>query len=111
MHPLAAVLERTIQVMSAYQRDRAISRVPPGVEMNVLRLSTGSGDGMLVFGKAEDWMERGYAQTQEYLRASMPAQPAQALEPSTEEKPDVSSEPQADVEADEARADGYSTVG
>jgi NTE family protein len=67
MHPLAAVLERTIQVMSAYQRDRAIERVPPGVEMRVLRLSTGTGDGMLVFGKAEEWMERGYAQTREYL--------------------------------------------
>src|SRR5262245_26430028 len=52
MHPLAAVLERTIQVMSAYQRDRAIARVPHGVEMRVLRLSTGTGDGMLVFGKA-----------------------------------------------------------
>ncbi|HEY7020522.1 MAG TPA: patatin-like phospholipase family protein [Ktedonobacterales bacterium] len=111
MHPLAAVLERTIQVMSAYQRDRAISRVPPGVEMNVLRLSTGSGDGMLVFGKAEDWMERGYIQTQEYLRASMPAEPVQSPESSTEEAPDASSEPQADNETDEARADGYSTVG
>ncbi|HEX3270282.1 MAG TPA: patatin-like phospholipase family protein [Ktedonobacterales bacterium] len=73
MHPLAAVLERTIQVMSAYQRDRAISRVPPGVQMNVLRLSTGTGDGMLVFGKAEDWMERGYTQTEEYLRATATA--------------------------------------
>jgi predicted acylesterase/phospholipase RssA len=111
MHPLAAVLERTIQVMSAYQRDRAVSRVPPGIEMNVLRLSTGSGDGMLVFGKAEDWMERGYIQTQEYLRAGMPAQPAQAPEPPTVEAPDASSEPQADVETDETRADGYSTVG
>jgi predicted acylesterase/phospholipase RssA len=70
LHPLAAVLERTIQVMSAYQRDRAIERTPPGVTLHVLRLSTGTGDGMLVFGKAEDWMERGYAQTREYLRAA-----------------------------------------
>jgi hypothetical protein len=111
MHPLAAVLERTIQVMSAYQRDRAISRVPPGVQMNVLRLSTGTGDGMLVFGKAEDWMERGYTQTQEYLRASMPAEPVQSLESPINVAPDASSEPQADVEADVTRADGYSTVG
>jgi predicted acylesterase/phospholipase RssA len=111
MHPLAAVLERTIQVMSAYQRDRAIARVPPGAEMNVLRLSTGTGDGMLVFGKAEDWMERGYAQTQEYLRSSMPAKLAQTPESSAEEAPDASSEPQAAVEADVAHADGYSTVG
>jgi predicted acylesterase/phospholipase RssA len=115
MHPLAAVLERTIQVMSAYQRDRAISRIPPGVQMNVLRLSTGTGDGMLVFGKAEDWMERGYVQTQEYLRASMPAEPVQSPESPINVAPDASSEPQADVEADietdEARADGYSTVG
>jgi len=111
MHPLAAVLERTIQVMSAYQRDRAVSRVPPGVEMHVLRLSTGTGDGMLVFGKAEDWMERGYVQTQGYLRASMPAELVQSPESPTNVASDASSEPQVDVEADEARADGYSTVG
>jgi predicted acylesterase/phospholipase RssA len=80
MHPLAAVLERTIQVMSAYQRDRAIARVPPGVEMNVLRLSTGTGEGMLVFGKAEEWMERGYTQTQEYLRATFPTLSAREQE-------------------------------
>jgi predicted acylesterase/phospholipase RssA len=71
LHPLAAVLERTIQVMSAYQRDHAISRVPPGVDLHILRLSTGTGEGMLVFGKAEEWMERGYTQTQEYLRATL----------------------------------------
>jgi predicted acylesterase/phospholipase RssA len=111
MHPLAAVLERTIQVMSAYQRDRAIARVPPGAEMRVLRLSTGTGDGMLVFGKAEDWIERGYIQTQEYLRASTPANLAQTPESSSEEASDASSEPQADIETDEVRADGYSTVG
>jgi predicted acylesterase/phospholipase RssA len=83
MHPLAAVLERTIQVMSAYQRDRAIARVPPGAEMNVLRLSTGTGDGMLVFGKAEDWMERGYTQTQEYLRATISSTSAPTVDDTT----------------------------
>jgi predicted acylesterase/phospholipase RssA len=70
MHPLAAVLERTIQVMSAFQRDRALAQVPPGIAIHVLRLSTGTGEGMLVFGKAEEWMERGYAQTREYLRTT-----------------------------------------
>jgi len=70
MHPLAAVLERTIQVMSAFQRDRALAQIPPGIAIHVLRLSTGTGEGMLVFGKAEEWMERGYAQTREYLRTT-----------------------------------------
>ena len=115
MHPLAAVLERTIQVMSAYQRDRAIARVPPGIEMNVLRLSTGTGDGMLVFGKAEDWMERGYTQTREYLRATFPPAHGQAAESSaagsSNEGLAQSAEPRPDTETDAARADGYSTVG
>jgi predicted acylesterase/phospholipase RssA len=115
MHPLAAVLERTIQVMSAYQRDRAISRVPPGIEMNVLRLSTGTGDGMLVFGKAEDWMERGYVQTREYLHATFPPAHGQAAESSAGESSNEglaqSAEPRPDTETDAARADGYSTVG
>jgi predicted acylesterase/phospholipase RssA len=106
MHPLAAVLERTIQVMSAYQRDRAISRVPPGAEMNVLRLSTGTSDGMLVFGKAEDWMERGYIQTREYLRSSAPTEPEQSPPPLTGVDSDVSAEPQptAGRDADTASA-------
>jgi predicted acylesterase/phospholipase RssA len=111
MHPLAAVLERTIQVMSAYQRDRAVARVPPGVEMNVLRLSTGTSDGMLVFGKAEDWMDRGHVQTQEYLRASRQTEPLHSPKSATFMAPDASSAPQAEGEAHEACADGYSTVG
>jgi NTE family protein len=110
MHPLAAVLERTIQVMSAYQRDRAIARVPPGVAVHVLRLSTGTGDGMLVFGKAEDWMERGYTQTREYLRTTFSPARGHAVEPSSEELTQ-SAEPLPDTETEAARADGYSTVG
>jgi predicted acylesterase/phospholipase RssA len=111
MHPLAAVLERTIQVMSAYQRDRAISRVPRGVAMHVLRLSTGTGDGMLVFGKAEEWMERGYAQTREYLRATIHPEPAQAPMTAAEEAPAIPSAPQAATDTDSTHADDYSTVG
>jgi NTE family protein len=111
MHPLAAVLERTIQVMSAYQRDRAIDQTPPGVELRVLRLSTGTGDGMLVFGKADEWMELGYVQTQQYLSASASSRSAQFIRPSKEAEPSISSGPQPDTETDAAHADGYSTVG
>lgn len=111
MHPLAAVLERTIQVMSAYQRDRAIARTPPGVEMHVLRLSTGTSEGMLVFGKADDWMERGYSQTQEYLRTCPSAGSAQQQAPSAEATPAISLEPQSDTERDATRTDSYSTAG
>jgi NTE family protein len=106
MHPLAAVLERTIQVMSAHQRDRAIARTPPGVALHVLRLSTGTGDGMLVFGKAEDWMERGYAQTQQYLRASMRRGPVPASSPTS-----MSNQLESETATDTAPEDGYSTVG
>jgi NTE family protein len=107
LHPLAAVLERTIQVMSAYQRDHAISRVPPGVALHILRLSTGTSEGMLVFGKAEEWMERGYAQTQEYLHAKAAVEPAPAPR---EETATGYSERGPNTAPDVARADGYSTV-
>jgi NTE family protein len=83
MHPLAAVLERTIQVMSAFQRDRALAQVPPGIAIHVLRLSTGTGEGMLVFGKAEEWMERGYAQTREYLRTTFRPKENLTLQPAS----------------------------
>jgi predicted acylesterase/phospholipase RssA len=110
MHPLAAVLERTIQVMSGYQRERAIERVPPGVALHVLRLSTGTSEGMLVFGKADQWMERGYAQTQEYLRASLNPAQAHATEADDEEAVEISRLKPAE-RRDMATADGYSTAG
>lgn len=71
-HPLAAVLERTVQVMSRYQLDRALQRVPRGVECYVIRPGTGEGGGALEFDKAPAWIDRGYEAAQEYLRAHVP---------------------------------------
>lgn len=70
--PLAAVLERTVQVMSRYQLARALERVPRGVEVHVFRPDTGEGGGALEFGKASQWIERGYQQAREYLRLHLP---------------------------------------
>lgn len=70
--PLAAVLERTVQVMSRYQLSRALERVPRGIEVHVLQPSTGEGGGALEFGKAARWIARGYAQASAYLRTHLP---------------------------------------
>ena len=70
--PLAAVLERTVQVMSRYQLARALERVPRGVEVHVFRPDTGEGGGALEFGKAPQWIERGYQQAREYLQLHLP---------------------------------------
>ena len=75
--PIAAVLERTVQVMSRYQLARALERVPRGIEVHVLQPDTGNGGGALEFGKAPQWIERGYQQARAYLREHLPQpQPA-----------------------------------
>ena len=66
-HALAAVLERTTQVMSRYQLDHDLARLPPGVEAHVIRPSTPRGGGALDFDAAPEWIEHGYAFTRDYL--------------------------------------------
>lgn len=86
-YSLAAVLERTSQAMSRYHLDRALERVPRGVELHVLRLSTRTGGGALGFGNAREWIEQGYDQTSAYLRQELPGVPAaphEATEATTE---------------------------
>ena len=69
---IAAVLERTTQVISRYQLDRTLQRVPPGIEMHVLRIGTKAGGGALEFEKAPQWMKQGYEAASAYLaRARM----------------------------------------
>jgi NTE family protein len=67
IHPLAALLERTSQVQSHYQLERALSRVPPGVELHVVRVGQEAGGGALEFEKAPAWIEEGYEITKAYL--------------------------------------------
>jgi predicted acylesterase/phospholipase RssA len=64
---LSAVLERTTQVISRYQLDRTLQRVPPGIEMHVLRIGTRAGGGALEFEKAPQWMRQGYEAASAYL--------------------------------------------
>jgi NTE family protein len=70
--PIAAVLERTVQVMSRYQLARGLERMPRGIEVHVLRPGTGDGGGALEFGRAPQWIERGYQQAREYLHLHLP---------------------------------------
>lgn len=71
-HALASVLDRTTQVMSRYQLDHDLARLPPGIEAHVIRPSTPQGGGALDFDAAPEWIEHGYAFTRTYL-ANLPA--------------------------------------
>ncbi len=77
-HPLAVLLERTVQVASHYHAQRELERLPLGIETYVLQLRTGGAANALAFGKASEWMEIGYRAVQEQLPAhlsrSTPAQ-------------------------------------
>jgi NTE family protein len=66
-HAIAAVLERTTQVMSRYHLQRNLARIPPGIEVHVLRAQTPGGGGALDFARAAEWIEQGYVVTREYL--------------------------------------------
>ncbi|MFI5271577.1 MAG: patatin-like phospholipase family protein [Ktedonobacterales bacterium] len=64
---VAAVLERTTQVVSRYQLNRALHRVPAGIEVHVLSVGASASGGALEFEKARRWIETGYAFTLDYL--------------------------------------------
>ncbi len=77
VHPLAAVLERSSQVMSRYHFDRAIARIPRGIETHVLRIGNSSGGGALEFEKAPEWIAAGYESARAQLeRSHVAARPA-----------------------------------
>ncbi|HEV7129621.1 MAG TPA: patatin-like phospholipase family protein [Ktedonobacterales bacterium] len=70
-HALAAVLERTAQVMSRYHLEQALRRLPPGIEVHVLSGTTAGG--LLDFGRSAELMQQGYARTQAHLGALSPS--------------------------------------
>lgn len=72
-HALAAVLERTTQVMSRYQIERDLARLPRGIETHLIRPSTPCGGGALDFDAAPQWIEHGYAFTHNYLASTSTA--------------------------------------
>ena len=67
-HAVAAVLERTTQVVSRYHLQHSLEHIPPGIELHVLRAPTPGGGGALDFARATEWMEQGYLATNEYLQ-------------------------------------------
>lgn len=81
VHPLAALLERTSQVVSHYQLEQSLARVPRGIEVHVLRVGHSAAGGALEFEKAARWIEQGYAFTQEYLESVPHGQPLAAPAP------------------------------
>lgn len=78
VHPLAAVLERSSQVTSRYHFDRAIARIPRGIETHVLRIGNGSGGGALEFEKAPEWIAAGYEAARAQLAPARATAPAAA---------------------------------
>lgn len=69
-HALAAVLERTAQVMSRYHLEAALRALPPGIEVHLLRPNTAGG--VLDFNRGADWMAHGYAYARDYLNRELP---------------------------------------
>lgn len=69
---LAAVLERSAEVVNHYQLERALRRVPAGIETHVLRLTTPHGGGALDFGSADEWIAHARLVAREYLDAALP---------------------------------------
>ncbi len=68
VHALAAVLERTAQVVGRYQLERALQQVPRGVEVHTIHLGMQQSGGALEFEKAARWIDIGYDITRSYLR-------------------------------------------
>jgi NTE family protein len=75
VHPLAALLERTSQVVSHYQLEQALARIPRGVEVHVIHVGHSAAGGALEFDKAPRWIEQGYEFTRAYLTEARIGQP------------------------------------
>ncbi len=67
-HALAVMLERTATMMGRYQLQRAVERVPPGVEAHIIRPTNTMGDATLDFDHAANWIDAAYEHAREYLR-------------------------------------------
>lgn len=78
---VAAVIQRASQVMGNYQIERALERLPHGVQAHVISLSTENGAGSLSFRDVTAWMDHAYLTTRDYLRQSQPQDAAEAATP------------------------------
>jgi predicted acylesterase/phospholipase RssA len=76
-HALAAVLERTVQVMSRYHLETALRALPAGIEVHLLRPNMAGG--MLDFSRSAEWMAHGYDHTRAYLERELPRDDAEIV--------------------------------
>ena len=79
-HALALMLERTATMMGRYQLERAIERVPPGVETHVIRPPASMNEATLDFDHAASWIDLAYQHAKAYLEQSLPHHQLPALE-------------------------------
>lgn len=78
-HPMTAVIERAAQVAGRYELERALQRLPIGIERQVISLSTGNGSGILDFDHVGQWIDQGYEEANAYLDRTLPRRrPARA---------------------------------
>jgi NTE family protein len=71
-HALAVILERTLAMMGRYQLELALQRIPPGIELHVLRPSATMGESTLDFDHTARWIEFAYHQANRYLEERLP---------------------------------------
>lgn len=72
VHALAAVFERMTQVVCQYQLQRALQRIPRGVEVHRIRPGAGVSGGVMDFERSGEWIEHAYTVTRDYLRSRLP---------------------------------------
>jgi NTE family protein len=66
-HPLAMLMERSMQVGGAYRAQRALEGIPDGIETHVLRLTVSGYGTTFAFARASEWMDAGYLAAREQL--------------------------------------------
>lgn len=69
-HSMKSVIQRASQVMGNYQIQRALERMPQGVEAHLIALTPDVGIGTLNFGGVSEMIEHAYQTTQAYLRTA-----------------------------------------
>jgi NTE family protein len=82
-HALAMMLERTATMMGRYQLQRAIERIPPGVEAHIIGTTNAPSEATLDFDHAADWIEASYESARAYLSERVQSLPRAYLPTAT----------------------------
>ncbi|HEU0027062.1 MAG TPA: patatin-like phospholipase family protein [Ktedonobacterales bacterium] len=78
-HALAVMLERTATMMGRYQLERAIERIPPGVEAHIIGTTSAPSEATLDFDHAVAWIDAAYESARAYLRERVQPLPRTSL--------------------------------